>query len=108
MRGQGFVSPVGGIRRRLRVKAAGHRIRWAKVEGYLTITNVAERLNVSTNWIRGKIRHGAVIAMRQASGRYLFPDTERTIEALRKLRAREIRRVDFTRDEFKERGYHHG
>ncbi len=101
-------STVGGIRRRLRVKAAGHRIRWAKVEGYLTVTNVAERLNVSTNWIRGKIRRGAVIAMRQASGRYLFPDTERAIEALRKLRTREIRRVDFTRDEFKERGYHHG
>jgi hypothetical protein len=101
-------STVGGIRRRLEIKAAVHQTRWPKVDGYLTVASVASKMNVSMNWIRGKIRRGAVRTEREPSGRYLFPDSATTLEALRQLRARQIRNVDFTQHQLEDRGHHNG
>jgi DNA invertase Pin-like site-specific DNA recombinase len=101
-------STVGGMRRRLEIKAIVRQTRWPNVDGYLTVANVAKQMNVSMNWLRGKIRRGAVQTMREPSGRYLFPNNPSTLEALVQLRARQIQRVDLTQHHFQNRGYHHG
>jgi hypothetical protein len=101
-------STIGGMRRRLEIKAVARRTRWPKVDGYLTVANVANRLNVAMNWLRGKIRRGAVSTVREPSGRYLFPDTPTTFEALRQLRDRKIRHIDFTQHQLENGGYHNG
>jgi DNA invertase Pin-like site-specific DNA recombinase len=101
-------STIGGIRRRLEIKATVHQTRWPKVDGYLTVAAVANQLNVSMNWIRGKIRRGTIRTKREPSGRYLFPDIPSTLEAFRQLRARQVRQIDLTQHQFEDRGHHNG
>lgn len=103
-----LTSTVSGMRRRLTIKATAHQTRWPPVDGYLTIANVANHMNVSMNWLRGKIRRGAVRTLREPSGRYLFPDSPDTLEALRQLRVHQIKRVDLTQHQSQDRGYHNG
>jgi DNA invertase Pin-like site-specific DNA recombinase len=104
------VSPgtVRGLRLRRGLKVVPRQTRWPRVVDYLTVTDVATRLQVSANWLRGKIRRDALVPIRETSGRYLFPDSDATFEALRELRAGRIRRVDLTQHRHQDEGYHHG
>ncbi len=54
------------------------------VEGFLTIAQLAEKLNVTTHWIYDKILNGKIKTSKHHSrgtkGLYVFPDTEETVK----------------------------
>jgi hypothetical protein len=89
-------STVRGIRLRHGMKTARQRTRWPAVPGCLTVVQLAERLRIPQKWIHTQLRRGALRAIHEASGRYLFPDTQPAMQAVRQLRERRITYVDLT------------
>ena len=100
-------STVQGIRlRRHRLKMPPKRTRWAKIPGRLSVPEVATDLGVSANWVSGRIRRGVIRIDRDPdTGRFLFPDIDETMMALRQLRAGAIARVDLTQDHREQEGH---
>jgi hypothetical protein len=71
------------------------RTRWAKIPGRLSVPEVATDLGVSANWVIGRIRRGVIRIDRDPdTGRFLFPDTDETMTALRQLCVGAIAQVD--------------
>jgi DNA invertase Pin-like site-specific DNA recombinase len=89
-------STVRGIRLRHGIKAVHRQTRWPPVKGCLTVTQLAERLQIPTKWIHTQLRRGAIRAIHEPSGRYLFPDTKPALLAIRQLREHRIEAVDLT------------
>lgn len=87
-------STVRSIRLRHGLKLVPKQTRWPRVPGWLTVTGTAARLQVPEKWLRDRLRAGAIQTMREASGRYLFPDSESTLEALQQLRAHVVKQVN--------------
>jgi DNA invertase Pin-like site-specific DNA recombinase len=59
-----------------------------RISGWLTIDKVAEHLQVSTSWIKRRIRNGTIAIQRDPrDSRYLFPDTPDSITALQELKS---------------------
>ncbi len=61
------------------------------VEGYLTISEMAEKMKVSHHWIydriyNGKIKIAPIKVGRYKNSMYLFPDTEETLRLFEKLK----------------------
>jgi DNA invertase Pin-like site-specific DNA recombinase len=100
-------SSVRGIRLRHGLKLVPRQTRWPRVPGWLTVAGIAARLQVSDRWLRGRIRDGAIRTVREPSGRYLFPDDETGLEALRQLRARLVEQVDLMPRALQHLGHHH-
>jgi DNA invertase Pin-like site-specific DNA recombinase len=100
-------STVRGIRLKHGIKVIPRQTRWPRRAGWLTVADVACRLRVSADWLRGQIRRGAIRTTREASGRCMFPDTADALEALRRLRVRVVEHVDLTHDAHQPAGYHH-
>jgi DNA invertase Pin-like site-specific DNA recombinase len=89
-------STVRGIRLRHGIKTARKRTRWLAVPGCLTVAQLAARLRLPQKWIYTQLRRGMIRAMHEATGRYLFPDTEPAIQAVQQLRDHRINHVDLT------------
>jgi len=63
-------------------------VRDRHISGWLTIAKMAERLQVSTSWIKRRIRDGIIQIRRDPRDkRYLFPDTPDSITALKELKS---------------------
>jgi hypothetical protein len=90
-----LASTVRGIRIRHGVKLR-HRTRWHAVPGCLTVTQLAERLQIPQKWIRTQLRRGALRTIHEPSGRYLFPDTAPAMQAVQELRQHRTNHVDLT------------
>jgi DNA invertase Pin-like site-specific DNA recombinase len=100
---QGHRSPKGPIvlvstvriirlRHRLLVKRSQSHPR--RIPGHLTVSQVAERLQVSKHWIYDRIHNGTIQIERDADFKlFLFPDAPMTITLLEQLRAGEIQDV---------------
>ena len=76
------------VRQRHRVLKNGVETRARHISGWLTIDAMAQRLQISSSWIKRRIHSGAIEIQRDPKdNRYLFPDTEASIAALMELRA---------------------
>lgn len=51
-----------------------------RVNGFITVTQMARKINMSTHWIYDRIHNGKINALKDSKGRYLFPDTEKTLQ----------------------------
>jgi DNA invertase Pin-like site-specific DNA recombinase len=59
-----------------------------RISGWLTIDKVAECRQVSTSWIKRRIRNGTITIQRDPrDSRFLFPDTPDSIAALQELKS---------------------
>jgi hypothetical protein len=59
-----------------------------RISGWLTIDKVAGCLQVSTSWIKRRIRNGTITIQRDPrDSRFLFPDTPDSIAALQELKS---------------------
>jgi hypothetical protein len=82
-----------GLIRGARVKGAS---RAHHVPGFLTLSQVARKLEVPKPWMYNRIYNGAVqIAKDDRTGLYLFPDDPATIERFRELKEGKIRKLRF-------------
>ena len=62
-----------------------------RIAGYLTIPQMAEKLNVRRHWISDRIRNGTIVTEKHPTARcYLFPDNPDILRQLGELREREI------------------
>jgi DNA invertase Pin-like site-specific DNA recombinase len=90
-------STVRAIRLRhglLQTKSQSHPRR---VQGRLTVSQLAGQLGIRPHWIYDRIHIGLIAITRDASsGLYLFPDLPSTLTGLQKLRAGEVDRLAFT------------
>ena len=65
-----------------------------KVPGYLSVSQIAEQIGVSTHWLYDRIHNGRIrIAKEPRTKGYLFPDTPKMLDQLQKLKHGEISRV---------------
>jgi DNA invertase Pin-like site-specific DNA recombinase len=101
-------STVQGIRLRHRIKTTRQRTRWPKLEGRLSVTELAARLRIPPKWIYTQLRRGNLLTLNDPAGRYLFPDDEAAMHAMRKLRAHHIHQVDLREDQPQQEGYCYG
>lgn len=67
-----------------------------RIDGCLTVTQLASRLGVEPHWIYDRIHKGTIAVQRDAAtGLYLFPDRPGTLGSLEKLKAGTANRVTF-------------
>lgn len=100
---QGHRSPKGPIvltstvqiirlRHRILVKQSQSHPR--QIAGHLTVSQVAERLQVSKHWVYDRIHNGTIQIERDPNSKlFLFPDAPMNIDLLEKLKAGEIQKV---------------
>lgn len=70
-----------------------------RVEGFLTVSQVAHTLCVTAHWLYHLIRRGVLDIDRDpATGLYLFPDRPETIDDLRRLQDGTIHKVSYRRE----------
>ena len=87
---------VGRLRRIHGILRFPKRARLPRKPGYLTITQVAEKLKVTKRKIHRHILHGTIAVEKEASMRcYLFPDNLDTITQLRQLFEGKVGHVAF-------------
>jgi hypothetical protein len=87
------------FRQRHRVLRGASRTHPRHIPGWLTVAELARRLQVSRYWIGRRVGDGRIaIGRDEAAKRHLFPDTEGSIAALQRLKSGEIQRVDFAQD----------
>jgi DNA invertase Pin-like site-specific DNA recombinase len=83
-------STVQHVRQRHRVLYDPRSMRERHISGWLTIASVAQSLQVSTSWVKRRIRNGIISVQRDPHDkRFLFPDTVESIAALQELKSGE-------------------
>ena len=81
-------STVQDVRQRHRVFQNSVATRSRHIQGWLTIADAAERLQVSRSWFKRRIHSGTISITRDPRDkRYLFPDTPESIAALEELKS---------------------
>jgi hypothetical protein len=79
-------STVKGIRLRHRVLNRESQSHPRRVAGYLTIPQLAEKLNIPRHWISDRIHNGTIVVEKDAATQcYLFPDNLKTLRQFRQL-----------------------
>jgi DNA invertase Pin-like site-specific DNA recombinase len=81
-----LVSTVRTIRLRHRVLNRDSQSHPRHVSGYLTIPQLADKLNVPRHWISDRINNGTIAAEKDTATKcYLFPDNLETLRQFRQL-----------------------
>ncbi len=66
------------------------------IPGYLTVSQVANRLGVPIHWIYDRIHKGTIEIARDGKTKlYLFPDKARTIAQFKQLQAGKVQKLRF-------------
>jgi DNA invertase Pin-like site-specific DNA recombinase len=91
------VDTVRHIREAHRVLREWRRAHPRHIPGWLTMAELARRLEVSRDWIERRIRNGTITITRDAATRrFLFPDTDDTLARFTELKAGTVDRLDCT------------
>jgi DNA invertase Pin-like site-specific DNA recombinase len=89
-------STIRAIRLRRRLFRERHQSHPRNVDGHLTVSQLARKLDVANHWVYDRIYNGTVqIAKDTATGLYLFPDETATIEKFRDLKEGKVRDLRF-------------
>ncbi len=69
-----------------------------RIEGALTISQIAHRLDIDPHWIYDRIHNGTIQVDKDPQTRlFLFPDEPETIEQFKRLRAGQFQHLRFSR-----------
>jgi DNA invertase Pin-like site-specific DNA recombinase len=91
-----LASTVRSIRLRHRLLVKRSQSHPRRIPGQLTVSQVAERLQIAKHWIYDRIHNGTIqVTLDRDRQIFLFPDTPMTITAFEKLKAGEVREVRF-------------
>jgi DNA invertase Pin-like site-specific DNA recombinase len=70
-----------------------------RVEGYLTIPQIARRLDISPHWVYDRINNGCIQVIKDPDiGLYLFPDEPATLEMFRDLKDGNLKNLRFSKE----------
>ncbi|MEM9091970.1 MAG: recombinase family protein [Cyanobacteria bacterium P01_F01_bin.53] len=103
---QGFRSPssrdtllpstVKRIRLQHGIMVKPHQSHPRHIQGYLTVTQVAQKLHLSVSWIYDRIHNGTIqINRRNDNKLYLFPDDPETLAQFERLAAGKLQTLRF-------------
>ncbi|MEA3643628.1 MAG: recombinase family protein [Lamprobacter sp.] len=105
---EGFRSPMGRrvlpstvqtIRLRHGCLQTRHQSHPRRVAGFLTVSQLAERLDVPRHWLYDRLHNGTIeLTPDSSTGLYLFPDNPRTLEQLNQLREGQLNSVRFSQE----------
>jgi predicted DNA-binding transcriptional regulator AlpA len=89
-------STVRGIRLRHRLMITRSQSHPRRVQGFLTLPQIAEQLQVSPHWIYDRINNGTIQVAKDPEWQlYLFPDQPSTLTRFRKLREGKVKNLRF-------------
>jgi hypothetical protein len=89
-------STVRAVRLREKILRNRSQSHPRNIPGWLTVSQVADQLQLSRHWIYDRIHNGTIdISRDETTGLYLFPDTSETREHFRQLCAGEIQNLQF-------------
>jgi DNA invertase Pin-like site-specific DNA recombinase len=67
-----------------------------QIPGYLTVSQLAQRLGIKAHWIYDRIHNDTIqISIDSKTGLYLFPDRPKTMTQFQRLRAGELQKLRF-------------
>jgi hypothetical protein len=99
MRSSVLPSTVRTIRLRHGCLRTRHQSHPRRIDGHLTVPQLAERLAVPRHWLYDRLHNGTIaLAPDETTGLYLFPDDPGTLEQLRQLREGILHRVRFSQE----------
>ena len=91
-----LVSTVRNLRLKHHCFQTRHQSHPRSVTGFLTVTQVAERLGLSLHWLYDRLHNGQIQLQKDSTTTlFLFPDHPSTLEQLTRLRAGLLQRVGF-------------
>jgi DNA invertase Pin-like site-specific DNA recombinase len=68
------------------------------VQGYLTIPQIAQQLDISPHWVYDRINNGCIQVVKDSgTGLYLFPDEPATLEMFKDLKDGNLKSLRFSR-----------
>ena len=68
-----------------------------RVEGYLTVPQIAKALDISPHWVYDRINNGRIQVVKNAdTGLYLFPDEPATLEMFKDLKDGNLQNLRFS------------
>jgi DNA invertase Pin-like site-specific DNA recombinase len=80
-------STVKGIRLKHGIMQKRHQSHPRRIDGYLTVPQIAKVLDIPRHWIYDRIHKGVIDVTRDTkTGLYLFPDKPATLEQFQKLK----------------------
>jgi hypothetical protein len=81
-------STVKGIRLKHGIMQKRHQSHPRRIEGYLTVPQIAKVLDIPRHWIYDQIYKGAIHVTKDTkTGLFLFPDKPDILEQFQKLKA---------------------
>jgi len=94
-----LVSTVRNLRLKHRCFQTPHQSHPRAVPGFLTVTQVADRLGLSVHWLYDRLHNGQIQLQKDPTTQlFLFPDHPSTLERLTHLRAGLLQRVAFGKE----------
>jgi hypothetical protein len=94
-----LVSTVKGLRLKHRYFITQHQSHPRHVVGSLTVTQLAQRLELSVQWLYDRIHNGQIHIHKDPATRlFLFPDHPTTLERLTQLRNGHLQHVGFGKE----------
>ena len=89
-------STVQGVRLKHGVLVKRSQSHPHKVQGHLTISQLARKLDVTPHWIYDRIHNGTIVVDRRPEkNRYLFPDNLQTLRQFKQLKAGKLKSLCF-------------
>ena len=68
-----------------------------RVDGHLTVPQIAQRLDISTHWVYDRINNGRIRIVKHPETRlYLFPDEPATLEMFKDLKDGKLQNLRFS------------
>jgi DNA invertase Pin-like site-specific DNA recombinase len=68
-----------------------------RIDGYLTVPQIARQLDISTHWVYDRIHNGRIQVVKDPeSGLYLFPDEPATLEMFKDLKDGKLKNLRFS------------
>jgi len=94
-----LVSTVKGLRLKHRRFITCHQSHPRHIGGFLTVPQLAQRLDLSVHWFYDRIHNGQIRLQKDpATGLFLFPDHPTTLDRLAQLRAGHLQHVGFGKE----------
>ncbi len=94
-----LVSTVKGLRLKHRRFITCHQSHPRHIGGFLTVPQLAQRLDLSVHWFYDRIHNGQIRLQKDpATGLFLFPDHPTTLDRLARLRAGHLQHVGFGKE----------
>ena len=96
MRQEVLPSTVQTIRLKHRLFLKRSQSHPRRIEGYLTVSQLAQQLKLNVHWIYDRIKNGCIkVSKDAATGLYLFPDTDATLKVFSALQSGKQAQISF-------------